>query len=290
MTPVYRSPEARAPATATKRLAWNDETRRGFAAPAPASTVCRPVHPAGLCLPLQRLTGEVIATLSVAHRRWSRFNDDNFHLYQHCAPRTGHAGLPVARWQGWRREPSPRVRAVRQLGMLWAWDIDDGGVAGFSSAYHLAAREQGLLLRPIGNTLYFMPPYVLDDGALEQLASGAPPASPDAKPATRSRLAAHPPHPCGGHETGGRRRHPHRPWLGQHPVCVPPAWCRSRSRYPGQYCRATIDQDAAAALQQLAALARWSCHRYCPTPKPAPTWPSGWRRPSFGLRLGFACR
>lgn len=67
----------------------------------------------------------------------------------------------------------PRVRAVRQLGMLWAWDIDDDGVAGFSSAYHLAAREQGLLLRPIGNTLYFMPPYVLDDGALEQLAGGA---------------------------------------------------------------------------------------------------------------------
>ena len=67
----------------------------------------------------------------------------------------------------------PRVRAVRQLGMLWAWDIDDGGVAGFSSAYHLAAREQGLLLRPIGNTLYFMPPYVLDDEALEQLAGGA---------------------------------------------------------------------------------------------------------------------
>ncbi|WP_428422335.1 adenosylmethionine--8-amino-7-oxononanoate transaminase [Methylibium sp.] len=67
----------------------------------------------------------------------------------------------------------PRVRSVRQLGMLWAWEIDDGGRAGFSSAYHLAAREQGLLLRPIGSTLYFMPPYVLDDDALEQLAGGA---------------------------------------------------------------------------------------------------------------------
>lgn len=71
----------------------------------------------------------------------------------------------------------PRVRASRQLGMLWAWEIDTAGRAsdamGFAAAYHLAAREQGLLLRPIGNTLYFMPPYVLDDAALEQLATGA---------------------------------------------------------------------------------------------------------------------
>jgi adenosylmethionine-8-amino-7-oxononanoate aminotransferase len=67
----------------------------------------------------------------------------------------------------------PRVRASRQLGMLWAWDIDTTGLGGFSSAYHLAAREQGLLLRPIGDTLYFMPPYVLDDAALEQFAEGA---------------------------------------------------------------------------------------------------------------------
>ena len=67
----------------------------------------------------------------------------------------------------------PRVRSHRQLGMLWAWDIDDTGIAGFSGAYHLAAREQGLLLRPIGSTLYFMPPYVLDDAVLRLLAGGA---------------------------------------------------------------------------------------------------------------------
>ncbi len=67
----------------------------------------------------------------------------------------------------------PRVHNARQLGMLWAWDIDHAGIDGFSGAYHLAAREQGLLLRPIGNTLYFMPPYVLDDATLEQLAGGA---------------------------------------------------------------------------------------------------------------------
>jgi adenosylmethionine-8-amino-7-oxononanoate aminotransferase len=66
----------------------------------------------------------------------------------------------------------PRVKAHRQIGMVWAYDIADAP-PGFSGAYHLAAREQGLLLRPIGETLYFMPPYVLDDAALKHLAGGA---------------------------------------------------------------------------------------------------------------------
>ena len=78
-------------------------------------------------------------------------------LTERCAPLTRH----------------PRVRASRQLGMLWAWDLDTAGVDNFAGRYHLAAREQGLLLRPIGDTLYFMPPYVLDDAALTQLADGA---------------------------------------------------------------------------------------------------------------------
>jgi adenosylmethionine---8-amino-7-oxononanoate aminotransferase len=66
----------------------------------------------------------------------------------------------------------PRVHATRQLGMLWAFDIE-APPPGFSGRYHLAARAQGLLLRPIGATLYFMPPYILDDAALEHLAAGA---------------------------------------------------------------------------------------------------------------------
>lgn len=92
------------------------------------------------------------ATPVLAHNR-----DTAARLSALCAPLTAH----------------PRVRAHRQLGMLWAWDIDDAGIAGFSGRYHLAARQQGLLLRPIGDTLYFMPPYVLDDEALRQLADGA---------------------------------------------------------------------------------------------------------------------
>ena len=56
--------------------------------------------------------------------------------------------------------------------MLWAFDIGDPP-PGFSARYHLAARDEGLLLRPIGPTLYFMPPYVLDESELTHLAGGA---------------------------------------------------------------------------------------------------------------------
>lgn len=64
------------------------------------------------------------------------------------------------------------VESSRRLGMIWAWDIATQD-PGFARRYHAAALQQGLLLRPIGRTLYFMPPYVMDDEALLQLAQGA---------------------------------------------------------------------------------------------------------------------
>jgi len=66
----------------------------------------------------------------------------------------------------------PCVSHLRQTGMITAFDVDCGDPA-FSRRYHLAALEHGLLLRPIGNTVYFMPPYVLSDGDVDQLVSGA---------------------------------------------------------------------------------------------------------------------
>lgn len=66
----------------------------------------------------------------------------------------------------------PLVTASRQLGMIWAFDVatDD---PTFAQRYHAAALERGLMLRPIGSTLYFMPPYVLDDEATAWLSSNA---------------------------------------------------------------------------------------------------------------------
>ncbi|WP_284619770.1 adenosylmethionine--8-amino-7-oxononanoate transaminase [Aquabacterium humicola] len=65
-----------------------------------------------------------------------------------------------------------RVRHARRLGMVWAWDVADAP-ADFSRRYHRHALEHGLLLRPIGATMYAMPPYVIDDEGIEHLARGS---------------------------------------------------------------------------------------------------------------------
>ena len=66
----------------------------------------------------------------------------------------------------------PRVRHARRTGMIWAWDIDDAPPR-FARDYFREAMARGLLLRPIGNTLYAMPPYVLDAEAVEHLGRAA---------------------------------------------------------------------------------------------------------------------
>lgn len=65
-----------------------------------------------------------------------------------------------------------RVRHPRHLGMIWAWDIDTT-LPDFARRYARHALAQGVLLRPIGNTLYVMPPYILDEQTGAHLAKGA---------------------------------------------------------------------------------------------------------------------
>lgn len=65
----------------------------------------------------------------------------------------------------------PRVKRHRHLGMVWAWDVDTTD-PGFAQRYHRAALDAGLLLRPIGHTLYAMPPYVLNEAEQAHLAEG----------------------------------------------------------------------------------------------------------------------
>ena len=63
-----------------------------------------------------------------------------------------------------------RIRHRRQRGMIVAFDVADAP-AGFAGRYFAAALAEGVLLRPIGNTVYLMPPYVLDQALCERLAS-----------------------------------------------------------------------------------------------------------------------
>src|SRR5690606_32098655 len=52
----------------------------------------------------------------------------------------------------------PRVRNYRHLGMIWAFEVATDN-ARFGRELAARALERELLLRPIGNTIYFMPPY-----------------------------------------------------------------------------------------------------------------------------------
>lgn len=99
-----------------------------------------------------------LATLEVFDQRdWMAHNRATAAaLTTHCEPLARHA----------------RTRCTRQLGMLWAFDVDTPDPQ-FAAKYHAAARRHGLLLRPIGSTLYFMPPYVIGEAEMAHLATGA---------------------------------------------------------------------------------------------------------------------
>jgi adenosylmethionine-8-amino-7-oxononanoate aminotransferase len=69
-------------------------------------------------------------------------------------------------------QTDPRVSHLRQRGLIAAFDveIEDSRLrATFSRRMHMAAREHQLLLRPIGTTVYLMPPYVLEPDQIRWL-------------------------------------------------------------------------------------------------------------------------
>ncbi|MBA4212871.1 MAG: adenosylmethionine--8-amino-7-oxononanoate transaminase [Polaromonas sp.] len=66
----------------------------------------------------------------------------------------------------------PRVRHARRQGMIFAWDVSSS-LPDFARRCARHALNQGLLLRPIGHTVYAMPPYVIDEAEGAFLAAGA---------------------------------------------------------------------------------------------------------------------
>ena len=63
----------------------------------------------------------------------------------------------------------PHVKNVRQQGMIAAFDVVPEQAEGFSRRFFSEALLQELLLRPIGTTVYWMPPYVMTDDELALL-------------------------------------------------------------------------------------------------------------------------
>ena len=74
----------------------------------------------------------------------------------------------------------PRVSHLRQRGLIAAFDVPDAD-GDFAARFFSAARERGALLRPLGPSVYFMPPYIVDEALIEQLV-GIAAAALDATP------------------------------------------------------------------------------------------------------------
>ncbi|MBU4500003.1 MAG: aminotransferase class III-fold pyridoxal phosphate-dependent enzyme, partial [Gammaproteobacteria bacterium] len=62
-----------------------------------------------------------------------------------------------------------RVRHFRHRGMIWAFEVADAG-PGFATRFHVEALAQGVFMRPIGHTVYLMPPYVITPDEMTLLA------------------------------------------------------------------------------------------------------------------------
>jgi adenosylmethionine---8-amino-7-oxononanoate aminotransferase len=66
----------------------------------------------------------------------------------------------------------PNVKHFRNRGMIWAFDVETSDPQ-FARKFFVAGLAKELLLRPIGNTVYFMPPYIIDDEQSALLVEGA---------------------------------------------------------------------------------------------------------------------
>ena len=66
----------------------------------------------------------------------------------------------------------PRVSHLRQRGMIAAFDVNSDDPQ-FPQRFYRAALAREILLRPIGNTIYFMPPYVISRDECEFLVARA---------------------------------------------------------------------------------------------------------------------
>lgn len=65
------------------------------------------------------------------------------------------------------------IKNIRQCGTIIAFEIETAGAQGYlnniSSIIHQKALKHGVLLRPLGNTMYIMPPYCTTDEELEKV-------------------------------------------------------------------------------------------------------------------------
>ena len=87
--------------------------------------------------------------------------DDVLTANRERAAALSHAFAPLA--------AHPAVRHLRQRGMILAFDVATEDAA-FSRRFYRAALAREALVRPLGNTVYVMPPYILNEAERAHLA------------------------------------------------------------------------------------------------------------------------
>ncbi|SEG03857.1 adenosylmethionine--8-amino-7-oxononanoate transaminase [Nitrosomonas ureae] len=65
----------------------------------------------------------------------------------------------------------PKVIDFRNCGMIWAFEVETED-ADFAATCFQAGLKQKLLLRPLGKTIYFMPPYIINEQEMDLLING----------------------------------------------------------------------------------------------------------------------
>lgn len=121
---------------------WSEDVSRGF-------------------LHSHSYTGNALAC-AAANAVLDRFDAGQLQANAEQAQRLKDAFAPLA--------SHPRVAHLRQQGMVLAFDVSEPGPR-FAERFHLAARAHELLIRPIGGTVYLMPPYLIDAETAAFLAS-----------------------------------------------------------------------------------------------------------------------
>lgn len=115
------------------RAFWSEDISRGF-------------------LHSHSYTGNALAC-AAANAVLDRFDAGQLDANAHQAAVLSNAFAPLGN--------DTRILNLRQRGMILAFDVVNPGER-FSERFHLAARKNELLIRPIGNTVYLMPPYLID--------------------------------------------------------------------------------------------------------------------------------
>lgn len=74
------------------------------------------------------------------------------------------------------RQHYPKMKHLRRCGVIWAFELDTGPARydhqGFARRFYRSALQQGLMLRPIGNTVYLMPGYLWGTKEVEHFLHG----------------------------------------------------------------------------------------------------------------------